>query len=294
MSLQVARPPSPPTLPINQPWGHQPPPAPAQTLSKAALKACLNAIKHILRRAIRALSTPLHTLARSSSSASAAAPPPPPPTFPLMRLPPELRLHVYEQILHNVHVLERSQFHPIVAPDLSFLCSNSVVHREAHMLYYDVHDFALESPAELARLRLSPAQQRRVKCVTLFFLFGGANSDDGLDGDDDAPLARWRALCPAVAAALVGVRRLRVRWRVFWHCAAFPTMSALRPAWEEGMAALRSMRSLRKVDGCVWTQMVERPEVEAGGFVLEFEGLEGLEEAFAVEQVERVRRVYEE
>jgi len=293
MSLQVARPPSPPTLPINQPWGHQPPPAPAQTLSKAALKACLNAIKHILRRAIHALSTPLHTLAPSSSSASAATPPPPPPTFPLMRLPPELRLHVYSQILHNVHVLERSQFHPIVAPDLSFLRSNRLVHREGRMLCYDVHDFALESPAELARLRLrlTPAQQRRVKSVTLFFCFSGANSDD----NDDAPhLARWRALCPAVAAALVDVRRLRVRWRVFWHCAAFPTMSALRPAWEEGMAALRSMRSLRKVDGCVWTQMVERPEVEAGGFVLEFEGLEGLEEAFAVEQVERVRRVYEE
>lgn len=292
MSLQLARRPSPQTLQTHRPWGHQPPPATARTLSKAALKTCLNAIKHCLRQAIHALSPFLRNLAPSSSSSSSSpttTPPPPLTTFPLMRLPPELRLHVYEQILHNVHVLEWSQFHPIVAPDLSFLRSNRLVHREARMLYYDVHDFGLESPAELASLRLSPAQQRRLKSVTLFFCFSGANDDD-----DDAPLARWRALCPAVAAALVGVRRLRIRWRVFWRRAAFPTMSALRRAWEEGMVALRSMRSLRKVDGCVWTQVVERPEVEAGSFVLEFEGLDGLEEAFAVEQVERVRRVYEE
>lgn len=186
---------------------------------------------------------------------------------------------VYEQILKDVRVLEWEQFHAVVAPDFSFLQSSSLVYREAKMLFYDIHDFSFETVDEINKL--SRSQQQRIKNVKLFFKFGL----------DDTSLEQWRRLSRAVAG-LTAVRNLEVYWRVWWDLHEFPTMSALRAAWLQGMLALRSMTSVKKVTGRITTQMSERPE--SGNFVIDFEGLDGLEEAFLVSQPAKVQQVYDE
>ena len=199
-------------------------------------------------------------------------------SFPLLKLPTELRLQVYGQILDDVRVLEHERFHPIVAPDFSILRASRLVYGEARTVYYDEHQFGFETAAEISKL--SAPQQQRIKHVKLFFCFG----------HDDVELALWTALCRAVAA-LPAVRTLEIEWRVFWHPHAFPTLPALALPWARGLAALRSMSSVRVVDGRITTNMSERPET--GNFVIEFKGLDGLNEAFWNTQLDMVQEVYD-
>lgn len=68
-------------------------------------------------------------------------------------------------------------------------------------------------------------------------------------------------------------------------------MAKFAPAWGAGMAALRSMRAVRKVAGRIKTDMSEIPA--AGSFEIEWKGLDGLGKAFIEGQREEVAKVYE-
>lgn len=60
------------------------------------------------------------------------------------------------------------------------------------------------------------------------------------------------------------------------------------------MRALRSMKGLRTVEGRVTTQVMGRARAESANFVLDWVGLDGLQEAFWERQAERVGSVYDE
>lgn len=280
-----------PTTSVPQDWGHQPDSVAAENLFKRILKVlqtCFNATKDFLRWAVQKLILYLRkpTLVSSPPGTQPQPPPPPPPpplaNFPLMRLPTELRMHVYEQILGDVHVLEYEQFHRTVAPDFSILRASRTIYHEARMLYYDMHTFEFESVSEIHRL--GPQQRQRIKNITLHFHFGLA----------DKALTHWQSVCAAVAA-MPAVRRLDVRWRVWWAGPLeYPTAPQLRPAWDQGMVALRAMKRLRRVEGWITTQVTERSRAESASFVLQWVGLDGLQEAFWERQAVRVGAVYHE
>lgn len=279
-----------PTTSVPQDWGHQPDSVAAENLFKRILKvlqACFNATKDFLRWAVQKLILYLRKPTPVSSPPgtprpSTPQPPPPLTNFPLMRLPTDLRMHVYEQILGDVHVLEYEQFHRTVAPDFSILRASCTIYHEARMLYYDMHTFEFESVSEIHRL--GPEQRQRIKNITLHFHFGLT----------DKALTHWQSVCAAIAA-MPAVRRLDVRWRVWWAGPLeYPTAPQLRPAWDQGMAALRTMKRLRRVEGWITTQVTERSRAESANFVLQWVGLDGLQEAFWERQAVRVGAVYHE
>lgn len=261
--------------------GHQPD-------LRERLESYLSATKTFPRRAIRALPSSARALVSYLRTIPSTLFPPPPVTnFPLLALPTELRLIVYEHILSDLHVGGYEETHRRLAPDFAFLRTNSLVYREARMLYYDTHVFEFESVDEMRRL--SVPQLQRIKHVKLHFTFTLW----------DLEFRHWRGVCAAVAGGMMGLRSLEIDWDVFWDREVYPTRTGeLRAAWARGMGALRGLRGLRRVEGRVSTSVREVEGWRVGGdggyFVVEWVGLEGLEAAFWREQAVRVRRAYGE
>ena len=200
-------------------------------------------------------------------------------------------MEVYKGVFEHVLVRDREDLHSVYTPNFSILRSCELLYQEAKFVFYQNHVFSFETEAAINRLPVEKLEA--IRHVDLYF---GVDCPRSPHVAADTPLGEWVGMCRVVATLMKDLRTLHVYFRNFWsHSDHKDTEAELLNSsqdWAEGLASLRSMTTLKLVKGLIKTSVNDEVLYDDPTFLIRFQGLDDLDEAFMVTQPQKARGFY--